>query len=72
MAVRGVQIAAKRGYKVIAIDTGDSKREMCLKLGATVFLDFKADPVSRLSSYTRHTNTTKIHQDAGSIELTTD
>jgi propanol-preferring alcohol dehydrogenase len=43
---RGVQIAAKRGYKVVAIDTGETKREMCLKLGATVFLDFKTDQVS--------------------------
>ncbi|EXJ74238.1 alcohol dehydrogenase [Cladophialophora psammophila CBS 110553] len=41
----GVQIAAKRGYKVIAIDTGDSKKEMCMKLGASVFLDFKTDSV---------------------------
>ncbi|KIW92080.1 uncharacterized protein Z519_07064 [Cladophialophora bantiana CBS 173.52] len=41
----GVQIAAKRGYKVIAVDTGDSKKEMCMKLGATVFLDFKTDSI---------------------------
>jgi propanol-preferring alcohol dehydrogenase len=43
---RGVQVAAKRGYKVIAIDSGESKRELCLKLGATAFLDFKKDKVS--------------------------
>ncbi|OAP63486.1 hypothetical protein AYL99_02713 [Fonsecaea erecta] len=41
----GVQIAAKRGYKVIAIDAGESKREMCMKLGAAVFLDFKTDSI---------------------------
>ncbi|ETI25800.1 hypothetical protein G647_02574 [Cladophialophora carrionii CBS 160.54] len=41
----GVQIAAKRGYKVIAIDSGEAKRELCLKLGATAFLDFKKDAV---------------------------
>ncbi|KIX01784.1 uncharacterized protein Z518_09511 [Rhinocladiella mackenziei CBS 650.93] len=41
----GVQIAAKRGYKVIAIDTGDAKRDMCLRLGATAFLDFKTDQI---------------------------
>ncbi|KIW65754.1 hypothetical protein PV04_07982 [Phialophora macrospora] len=41
----GVQIAAKRGYKVIAIDSGESKRDLCLKLGATAFLDFKKDAV---------------------------
>jgi propanol-preferring alcohol dehydrogenase len=47
---RGVQIAAKRGYKVIAIDSGESKRELCLKLGATAFLDFKKDKVSEAST----------------------
>ncbi|KAH0831547.1 Alcohol dehydrogenase 1 [Fonsecaea pedrosoi] len=41
----GVQIAAKRGYKVIAIDAGESKRELCTKLGATVFLDFRTDSI---------------------------
>ncbi|OCT54124.1 Alcohol dehydrogenase [Cladophialophora carrionii] len=41
----GVQIAAKRGYKVIAIDSGESKRALCLKLGASAFLDFKKDAV---------------------------
>lgn len=48
---RGVQIAAKRGYRVIAIDTGEAKRDMCLKLGATVFLDFKTDEVSTHARY---------------------
>lgn len=42
----GLQVAAKRGYKVIAIDTGDAKRKMCLDLGAAVFLDFKTEDVS--------------------------
>ncbi|KEP50361.1 cinnamyl-alcohol dehydrogenase [Rhizoctonia solani 123E] len=28
--------------RVIAIDTGDNKKELCLKLGAEVFIDFKA------------------------------
>ncbi|KAL5640180.1 hypothetical protein ACGC1H_007450 [Rhizoctonia solani] len=27
--------------RVIAVDTGDNKRELCLKLGAEVFIDFK-------------------------------
>ncbi|CAE6489113.1 unnamed protein product [Rhizoctonia solani] len=29
------------GLRVIAIDTGDSKKELCLKLGAEAFIDFK-------------------------------
>ncbi|KAJ5640868.1 Alcohol dehydrogenase 1 [Penicillium herquei] len=37
----GIQIAAKKGIKVIAIDTGDKKKELCLSLGATAFLDFR-------------------------------
>ncbi|KAL5640179.1 hypothetical protein ACGC1H_007450 [Rhizoctonia solani] len=34
--------------RVIAVDTGDNKRELCLKLGAEVFIDFKAN-VTRCS-----------------------
>lgn len=41
----GVQIAREMGYKVIAVDTGERKRELCLKPGATAFLDFKTDDV---------------------------
>ncbi|CAE7134691.1 unnamed protein product [Rhizoctonia solani] len=29
------------GLRVIAVDTGDSKKELCLKLGAETFIDFK-------------------------------
>lgn len=41
----GVQIAREMGYKVIAVDTGERKRELCLKSSATAFLDFKTDDV---------------------------
>ncbi|PYH90811.1 alcohol dehydrogenase [Aspergillus ellipticus CBS 707.79] len=41
----GVQIAAKKGLKVIAIDSGEKKRQLCLSLGATCFLDYKTDDV---------------------------
>lgn len=41
----GVQIAREMGYKVIAVDTGERKRELCLQLGAAAFLDFKTDDV---------------------------
>ncbi|KAJ5728765.1 Alcohol dehydrogenase 1 [Penicillium malachiteum] len=37
----GIQIAAKKGIKVLAIDTGNKKKELCLSLGATTFLDFR-------------------------------
>ncbi|EKV09686.1 Alcohol dehydrogenase, putative [Penicillium digitatum PHI26] len=38
--VQGIQIAAKKGLRVIAIDSGDKKKELCLSLGATDFLDY--------------------------------
>ncbi|GKZ25139.1 hypothetical protein AbraIFM66951_010912 [Aspergillus brasiliensis] len=43
----GVQIAAKKGLKVIAIDSGEKKKQLCLSLGATSFLDYKTDEVER-------------------------
>ncbi|GAQ34906.1 hypothetical protein AtubIFM57143_010184 [Aspergillus tubingensis] len=43
----GVQIAAKKGLKVIAIDSGEKKKQLCLSLGANAFLDYKTDDVER-------------------------
>ncbi|RAK92996.1 alcohol dehydrogenase [Aspergillus costaricaensis CBS 115574] len=43
----GVQIAAKKGLKVIAIDSGEKKKQLCLSLGAHAFLDYKIDDVER-------------------------
>ncbi|KAF9266013.1 GroES-like protein [Marasmius fiardii PR-910] len=37
----GVQIAVSQGLKVIAIDTGAEKKELCTKLGAERWVDFK-------------------------------
>ena len=50
----GIQIAKKKGYRTIAIDTGADKRELCLVLGATVFLDYKIDDVE--ASVSEHTS----------------
>lgn len=37
-----VQFAARAfGLRVIAVDTGEEKRKMCLELGATEFVDFR-------------------------------
>ncbi|KAF4472614.1 Alcohol dehydrogenase 5 [Fusarium albosuccineum] len=36
-----VQYAKAMGMRIIAIDGGDHKRELCLKLGAEIFIDFK-------------------------------
>ncbi|KAJ5666288.1 Alcohol dehydrogenase superfamily zinc-type [Penicillium maclennaniae] len=36
----GVQIAVKKGLRVLAIDKGEKKRQLCVSLGATEFLDF--------------------------------
>ncbi|PYH45165.1 zinc-dependent alcohol dehydrogenase [Aspergillus saccharolyticus JOP 1030-1] len=43
----GVQIAVKKGLKVIAIDSGEKKRQLCLSRGATSFLDFKTDDIEQ-------------------------
>ncbi|KAJ3761196.1 mannitol-1-phosphate dehydrogenase MPDH1 [Lentinula raphanica] len=37
----GVQYARVRGLRVIAIDTGAHKRDLCLQLGAEKWIDFK-------------------------------
>ncbi|KAF7295913.1 Mannitol-1-phosphate dehydrogenase [Mycena chlorophos] len=37
----GIQYAQAMGLRVIAIDTGDAKRDLCIKLGAEKFIDFK-------------------------------
>lgn len=37
----GIQYAKAMGMRVIAIDGGDQKRELCLGLGAEVFIDFQ-------------------------------
>ncbi|KAL3474907.1 alcohol dehydrogenase [Aspergillus californicus] len=49
----GVQIAVKKGLKVIAIDSGKKKKDLCLALGATAFLDYKiADVESAVKALT--------------------
>lgn len=37
---RGVQIGKELGYRIIAVDS-ESKREICMRSGATAFIDFK-------------------------------
>ncbi|KAE8160318.1 chaperonin 10-like protein [Aspergillus tamarii] len=46
-AEMGVQIAVKKGLKVIAIDSGEKKKELCLALGATAFFDYKIDDIEK-------------------------
>ena len=45
----GLQIALKKGLKVIAIDSGAEKKTVCTELGATAFVDFKEEDVSSSS-----------------------
>ncbi|KAJ7232046.1 chaperonin 10-like protein [Mycena haematopus] len=37
----GIQYAVAMGLRVVAIDTGDVKRDLCLQLGAEKWVDFK-------------------------------
>lgn len=50
VGIQGIQIAAAMGFRPIAVDTGSSKRDLCLKLGAEAFVDFKetADVAKRV------------------------
>ncbi len=41
----GVQLAAARGFRVIAVDEGASKKALSLESGAEVFIDFKTQDV---------------------------
>ena len=55
----GVQYAKAMGMRVIAIDGGDAKRELCMKLGAEAFIDFTATAdipaeVTKITSYGAH------------------
>ncbi|KAF8222471.1 mannitol-1-phosphate dehydrogenase M1PDH1 [Tricholoma matsutake] len=36
-----IQYAAAMGYRVLAIDSGEEKKELCLKVGADKWLDFR-------------------------------
>ncbi|UPL02793.1 hypothetical protein LCI18_013727 [Fusarium solani-melongenae] len=51
-----VQYAHAMGMRVIAIDTGEEKRQLCAKLGAEVFIDFKTstDIVTEVQKLTEH------------------
>ncbi|KAL8278865.1 hypothetical protein RQP46_008736 [Phenoliferia psychrophenolica] len=40
----GTQYGKALGLRILAIDTSDEKREMCLSLGAEAFIDFKTCP----------------------------
>ncbi|KAJ5571143.1 hypothetical protein N7535_004803 [Penicillium sp. DV-2018c] len=50
----GIQIAVKKGLKVIAIDFGEGKKQLCLSLGASEFLDFRrVDVVKEVRAKTK-------------------
>lgn len=55
----GIQYAKAMGMRVIAIDGGEAKRELCMKLGAEAFIDFTTATdipaeVMKLTSYGAH------------------
>lgn len=54
-----VQYARAMGMRVIAIDGGDAKRDLCKKLGAEVFIDYTSTKdvtaeVMRITGYGAH------------------
>ncbi|KAL3454141.1 putative quinone oxidoreductase [Aspergillus insuetus] len=43
----GIQIAARiKGFRVLAVDTGEKKRDLSLTSGAEVFIDYKSEDVA--------------------------
>lgn len=50
---RGVQIGKELGYRIIAVDS-ESKRDICMRSGATAFFDFKDNAESRITSLTNN------------------
>ncbi|VUC33526.1 unnamed protein product [Clonostachys rosea] len=51
-----VQYAHAMGMRVIAVDTGERKRQLCLDLGADAFIDFATteDTVGEVKKLTKH------------------
>ncbi|PCG94705.1 Polyketide synthase, enoylreductase [Penicillium occitanis (nom. inval.)] len=50
----GVQIASRiKGYRVIAIDSGEEKRRLSLECGAEAFIDFQTTPEMDVSARVR-------------------
>jgi propanol-preferring alcohol dehydrogenase len=41
----GIQIAKKMGYRIVAIDKGKEKGQLCRELGAEAYLDYTIDDV---------------------------
>lgn len=54
-----IQYARAMGMRVIAIDGGDAKRDLCLKLGAEIFIDFQTTKditaeIMKITTYGAH------------------
>lgn len=54
VGIQGVQLAHAMGMRPIVVDTGNERRELCKKLGAEHFIDFKeeSDPVKKVVEIT--------------------
>ena len=39
--MQGMQLAKAMGMRPIVVDSGESKRDLCMSLGAEVFVDFR-------------------------------
>ncbi|OCT49461.1 putative aldehyde dehydrogenase [Cladophialophora carrionii] len=53
VGIQGVQLAAAMGLRAIVVDTGSERKELCLKLGAEHFVDFReGDPVPEVMELT--------------------
>jgi len=41
VGIQGIQLAKAFGLRPVAVDTGADKRDLCMRLGAEAFVDFK-------------------------------
>jgi len=54
VGIQGVQLAVAMGLRVVVVDTGSERRELCKKFGSEHFVDFKEveDPVAEVVKLT--------------------
>jgi propanol-preferring alcohol dehydrogenase len=41
VGIQGVQLAVAMGLRVVVVDTGEERRELCTRYGAEHFVDFR-------------------------------
>ena len=61
LPIRGVQIASAKGYRVVAIDSGE-KEEICKRSGAVEFINMREQKVWAPVIYCLSSNPSKCYR----------